>query len=83
MKKNVKKVLQIWNLYVISPYQIETTMTKEQILDLIRSQEAEMYQDLLYMRERFGADDKATRYAAAQWAAINNLLDTIEDEENH
>jgi len=58
-------------------------MTKEQIIELIRSQEAEMYQDLLYMRERFGADDKATRYAAAQWAAINNLLDTIQDEENH
>ena len=58
-------------------------MTKEQILDLIRSQEAEMYQDLLYMRNRFGADDKSTRYAAAQWNAISNLLDTIQDEENH
>ena len=83
MKKNVKKVLQIWNLYVISPYQIENNMNKEQILDLIRSQEAEMYQDLLYMRQRFGADDRGTRHAAAQWAAINNLLDTIQDEENH
>ncbi len=63
--------------------QKKTTMTKEQIIDLIRSQEAEMYQDLLYMRQRFGADDKSTRYAAAQWAAINNLLDKIQDEENH
>lgn len=58
-------------------------MSKEQILDLIKSQEAEMYQDLLYLHQRFGADDKATRYVAAQWAAINNLLDTIQDEENH
>lgn len=58
-------------------------MTKEQLIDLIRSQEAEMYQDLLEMRHRFGADDKATRYAAAQWAAINNLLDTIQEHENN
>jgi hypothetical protein len=58
-------------------------MTKEQILDLIKSQEAELYQDFLEMRQRFGADDKSTRYAAAQWNAISNLLDTIQDEENH
>lgn len=41
-------------------------MNKEQIIELIRSQEAEMYQDFLEMRQRFGADDKSTRYAAAQ-----------------
>ena len=58
-------------------------MNKEQILDLIRSQEAEMYQELLDMRERFGADDRGTRFAAAQWNAISNLLETIEDNENN
>ena len=56
-------------------------MNKEQLLELIQNQEAELYQDLLEMRHRFGADDKATRYAAAQWAAINNLLDTIQENE--
>jgi hypothetical protein len=58
-------------------------MNKEQIIELIKSQEAEMYQELLDMRERFGADDRGTRFAAAQWAAINNLLEQIQDEENH
>ncbi|CAB5224232.1 hypothetical protein UFOVP391_39 [uncultured Caudovirales phage] len=58
-------------------------MSKEQILDLIRSQEAEMYQELLEMREAFGPDDRGTRHAAAQWAAINNLLETIEEHENN
>ena len=58
-------------------------MTKEQIIELIKIQEAELYQDFLEMRQRFGADDESTRYAAAQWAAINNLLDTIQDNENN
>jgi hypothetical protein len=58
-------------------------MNKEQIIDLIRSQEAEMYQDFLEMRQRFGADDESTRYAAAQWNAISNLLETIQDNENN
>lgn len=58
-------------------------MNKEQLLDLIRSQEAELYQDFLEMRQRFGADDKSTRYTAAQWNAISNLLDIIEENENN
>ena len=58
-------------------------MNKEQIIDLIQSQEAEMYQELLDMRESFGPDDRGTRFAAAQWTAINNLLDTIQDNEDN
>lgn len=58
-------------------------MTKEQIIDLIRSQEAEMYQELLDMRESFGPDDRGTRHSAAQWNAISNLLETIEDNEDN
>lgn len=42
-----------------------------------------MYQELLEMREAFGPDDRGTRHAAAQWAAINNLLETIEEHENN
>ena len=56
-------------------------MTKDEIIDLIRNQEAELYQDFLEMRQRFGADDKSTRYTAAQWNAISNLLDKIEENE--
>lgn len=57
-------------------------MNKEQIIELIRSQEAEMYQELLEMREAFGPNDRGTLHSAAQWNAISNLLDTIQDEEN-
>lgn len=57
-------------------------MNKEQILELIRSQEAEMYQELLEMRERFGANDRGTLHSAAQWNAISNLLELIENAEN-
>ena len=58
-------------------------MTKEQIIDLIRSKEAEMYQELLDMRESFGPNDRGTLHAAAQWNAISNLLETIQDNENN
>lgn len=57
-------------------------MNKEQIIELIRSQEAEMYQELLEMREAFGPNDRGTLHSAAQWNAISNLLELIENEEN-
>lgn len=57
-------------------------MNKEQILELIRSQEAEMYQELLEMREAFGPNDRGTLHSAAQWNAISNLLELIENAEN-
>jgi hypothetical protein len=57
-------------------------MTKEQIIDLIRSQEAEMYQELLDMRKSFGPNDRGTLHAAAQWNAVLTILDKIEDENN-
>jgi hypothetical protein len=56
-------------------------MTKDEILELIRNEEVELYQDFLEMRQRFGADDRGTRYTAAQWNAISNLLDKIEENE--
>lgn len=58
-------------------------MTKEQIIELIRSQEAEMYQELVEMRQAFGPDDRGTRHSAAQWNAISTLLETIEEDENN
>jgi hypothetical protein len=58
-------------------------MNKEQILELIRSQEAQMYSEVLELREAFGPDDSGTRHAAAQWNAIRNLLETIEENENN
>jgi hypothetical protein len=69
-------------LYLRSINLKTTNMNKEQIIELIRSQEAEMYQELLEMREAFGPNDRGTLHSAAQWNAISNLLELIENAEN-
>jgi hypothetical protein len=56
-------------------------MNKEQLLELIRNEEAELYFQLLEQREMYGADDRGTRYTGAQWNAITTLLDKIEENE--
>lgn len=58
-------------------------MTKEEILDLIHCKEAELYAELLDMRSSFGANDRGTLHTQAQWGALVNLLDTIEENENN
>ena len=57
-------------------------MNKEQIIELIRSKEAELYAELLEMRAAFGANDRGTLHTQAQWGALINLLDTIEENES-
>lgn len=57
-------------------------MNKEQILDLIRSKEQELYADLQQCKSQYGVDHRHTRYALGAWGAILNLLDTIQDENN-
>ena len=56
-------------------------MNKEQILDLIRKQEQELYSQYLELRYDYGYEDKDTRYAGAQWNAITTILDKIEENE--
>jgi len=58
-------------------------MTKEQIIDLIKSQEEELYTELLEMREAFGPTDRGTLNTQARWGALVNILDTIEENENN
>lgn len=58
-------------------------MNKEQIIELIKSQEAELYQELLEMREAFGATDRGTLNTQARWGAISDLHETIEAYENN
>ncbi len=58
-------------------------MNKEQIIDLIKATEAELYAELLELRQSFGANDRGTLHTQAQWGAIVNLMDTIEENENN
>jgi hypothetical protein len=58
-------------------------MEKQQILELIRSQEQELYKDLQHCKSQYGVDHKHSRYALGAWGAVLNLLETIEKiEEN-
>ena len=57
-------------------------MNKEQILELIRSKEQELYAELQDCKSQYGVDHKHTRYALGAWGSILNLLDTIQDENN-
>jgi hypothetical protein len=58
-------------------------MEKEQILELIRSKEAELYADFRCCQSQYGTDHKHTRYALGAWGSMLNLLETIETiEEN-
>ena len=56
-------------------------MNKEQLLELIRNEEAELYFQLLEKRDAFGVNDRGTMHTAAQWNAITTLLDKIEENE--
>jgi len=58
-------------------------MTKEQILELIRSKEAELYADFRFCQIEYGVDHKHTRYALGAWGSMLNLLETIEENENN
>ena len=57
-------------------------MNKEQILELIRSQEQELYKDFRHCQGQYGTDHKHTRYALGAWGAALNLLQTIENNED-
>jgi hypothetical protein len=58
-------------------------MNKEQILELIRSKEQELYANLQECKSIYGSENNHTRYAAGAWGSIFELLQTIEEYENN
>ena len=61
-------------------------MDKEQILELIRATEAELYKELLECyeyRDARDAKDVAIFRASAAWFSVNQLLEKIEEHENN
>ena len=60
----------------------QSIMTKEQILDLIRIKEQELYADLQDCKSQYGVEHNHTRYALGAWGSVLNLLETIENENN-
>lgn len=68
-------------LHIINSQQNKNAMTKDEILELIRNEEAELYFQLLELREMYGVNDRSTKHAGAQWNAITTILDKIEENE--
>jgi hypothetical protein len=61
-------------------------MDKQQIIDLIKATEAELYKELLECyeyRDARDAKDLAIFRASAAWFSVNQLLETIEENENN
>ena len=57
-------------------------MNKKQIIELIKNEEEYLYFEFTELREMYGREHESTTYAAAQWNAISNLLELIENAES-
>ena len=57
-------------------------MDKEQILKIIFTEEASLYDQAVELRDAFGNEDAATKRAYSQWVVISNLIDKINEKTN-
>jgi len=53
-------------------------MTKQQMIDVIKQEERQLWEELQDMIEAFGVHDKATESATTRWATISFLMDKLE-----
>ena len=58
-------------------------MEKEQILELLKSKESELYANLQECKSIYGSESNHTRHASGAWGSIFELLQTIEEYENN
>ena len=56
-------------------------MNKEQMIEIILSEERELWQLRNEMFEAFGLDDEGTKRTIAQWCVISDLIDKLKIEE--
>lgn len=54
--------------------------TAEEIVEIIQAKEKALSHEYLEMLKEYGPNDTGTRYAAAQWNAVQTILEKIEDE---
>ena len=53
-------------------------MKANEMIDIIKAQEQDLYNDVQKCLETLGANDPITDSAVTRWATINNLLKTLE-----
>jgi hypothetical protein len=57
-------------------------MDKEQIMKIIFTEEASLYDQAKEFQEAFGSADEATQRIVTKWIAITNLIEKINEETN-
>ena len=58
-------------------------MNKEQIIEFIKKEEAQLYLEFTELRRMYGREHESTTYASAQWNAVLGMLDSIETIERN
>ena len=58
-------------------------MNKEQIIEFIKKEEAQLYLEFTELRRMYGREHESTTYASAQWNAVLGILDSIETIERN
>jgi hypothetical protein len=58
-------------------------MDKQQIIDLLKSKESELYSNLQECKSIYGSESNHTRHASGAWGSIFELLQTIEENEKN
>ena len=53
-------------------------MKKQEMINIIKTQEQELWKDLQECIDKFGMKDAFTDMAVARWSTINRLLKTLE-----
>ena len=58
-------------------------MNKEQIIEFIKKEEAQLYLEFTELRRMYGREHESTTYASAQWNAVLGILENIETIERN
>lgn len=58
-------------------------MNKEQIIEFIKKEEAQLYLEFIELRRMYGREHESTTYASAQWNAVLGILENIETIERN
>ena len=53
-------------------------MNKEQIIQLIKDEEKQLYLEFTELRRMYGREHESTKFASAQWNAVIGILENIE-----
>lgn len=68
----------IWKSKLSLLKQKRNNMNAKQMIEIIKTQEQELWKELQECIDKFGMQDAFTDMAVARWSTINRLLKTLE-----